>query len=372
VTQNADVGRSYAPAMRRSAVVVLAALAAVSAAGASPSASREAPAITPVRMAVPVWTFVRPAGKTKCAHGGKFGFWARLASLERLVVFFEGGGGCWSYRTCVPGSSWYDPEVTSADDPRRFDGILAVDDARNPFRSWSMVFIPSCGGDVFIGGADHTYRDGGRRLLIHHRGWDNARAALAWAFRFVPSPRRVLVTGTSAGSVGSAFHAPAVIDRYRGADVVQLGDSLALLNGRPLRLTQWGWMDHLPVWMRAAPELQPGRFTMAAFLLRLTAHYPRNRFARFNFDRDLVQERYFADDPSGARALPRAAEEDGGGAAGPCAELPFLPGLWQRAHDRRHLALLLLPPGRLVARRLGRPLRRRSAGPVRRLPALVP
>jgi hypothetical protein len=283
--------------MRRSAVVVLAALAAVSAAGASPSASREAPAIRPVRVAVPVWTFVRPAGKTKCAHGGKFGFWARLASLERLIVFFEGGGGCWSYRTCVPGSSWYDPEVTSADDPRRFDGILAVDDARNPFRSWSMVFIPSCGGDVFIGGADHTYRDGGRRLLIHHRGWDNARAALAWAFRYVPSPRRVLVTGTSAGSVGSAFHAPAVIERYRGADVVQLGDSLALLNGRPLRLTQWGWMDHLPVWMRAAPELQPGRFTMASFLLRLTAHYRENRFARFNFDRDFVQERYFADDP---------------------------------------------------------------------------
>jgi hypothetical protein len=283
--------------MRRSAVVLVAALAAASAAGATPHAPQKFPPIRPLRASVPVWTFVQTDGKTKCAHGGKFGFWARLASLERLVIFFEGGGGCWSYRTCVPGSTWYDPDVTAGDDPRRFHGILAVTDTRNAFRSWSMIFIPSCGGDVFVGSSDHVYRDGGRSLLIHHRGRDNARAALAWAFRHVPAPRRVLVTGSSAGSVGSAFHAPAVIDHYRGADVAQLGDSLALLNSTPLRLTTWRGLDNLPVWMRAAPALRPGRFTMAAFLLRLTGHYPRVRFARFNFDRDAVQERYFADDP---------------------------------------------------------------------------
>ena len=251
----------------------------------------------PARASAPVWTFVQPGGKTKCAHGGKFGFWARLASLERLIVFFEGGA-----RLLVPShvrarEPWYDPNVAATDDPRRYGGILALEDERNPFRSWSMVFVPSCGGDVFIGSADHTYRDGGRRLLIHHRGWDNGRAALAWAFRHVPAPGRVLVTGSSAGSVGSAFHAAAVIDRYRDADVAQLGDSLALLNSTPLRLTQWRGLEHVPPWMRAAPDVQPGRFTMAAFLLRLTAHYPRVRFARFNFDRDAVQERYFADEP---------------------------------------------------------------------------
>ena len=283
--------------MGRWAVLPVLALAAAAAAGATASAPRDAPAIRPARASVPVWTFVQPGGKTKCAHGDRFGFWARLASLQRLVVFFEGGGGCWSYSTCAPGSTWYDPDVTDADDPRRYAGILALEDERNPFRSWSMVFVPSCGGDVYIGSSDHVYRDGGRRLLIHHRGWDNARAALAWAFRHVPAPQRVLVTGSSAGSVGSAFHASAVIDRYRAADVAQLGDSLALLNSTPLRLTQWGWLQHLPAWMHAAPELQPGRFTMAAFLLRLTAHYPGVRFARFNFDRDVVQERYFADDP---------------------------------------------------------------------------
>ena len=162
------------------------------------------------------WQSIKPGGNTGCAHGGRFAFWARLADLTKLLVFFEGGGGCYSYSTCAPGSTWFDPVVNNSDSPARMLGIFDLADPRNPFRDWSAVVIPSCTGDVFIGSTDHTYRQGGKRILIRHRGWYNGEAALHWAFAHVRSPKRVLVAGSSAGSVGSAFHAPEVIEHYGG------------------------------------------------------------------------------------------------------------------------------------------------------------
>lgn len=252
------------------------------------------------------WQSVKPGGNTGCAHGGRFAFWARLADLTKLLVFFEGGGGCYSYSTCAPGSTWFDPAVDNSDSPGRMLGIFDLADPRNPFRDWSAVVIPSCTGDVFIGSTDHTYRQGRRHLLIRHRGWYNGEAALHWAFAHVRSPKRVLVAGSSAGSVGSAFHAPEVIEHYGGSHVSQLGDSLAFVFPHRLSLTEYHGLDHLPPWLRGDRRLRPGQFTMAGFLARLIAHYPRTTFARFNFRNDEVQERFYAADGGKAAAFPGA------------------------------------------------------------------
>lgn len=51
------------------------------------------------------WQQVHPGGGTLCGRGGPFAFWARLASPERLLVYFEGGGFCWDYRSCAPAAA---------------------------------------------------------------------------------------------------------------------------------------------------------------------------------------------------------------------------------------------------------------------------
>jgi hypothetical protein len=240
------------------------------------------------------WHFVHARGKTGCARGRPFGFWTRLLNLRRLLLYFEGGGGCFSYETCARGSHWFDPVVNRMDDPSRWPvGILDLGDPRNPFRDWSIVFIPSCTGDVFIGSTDHTYRRNRKAVTIRHRGWFNAEAAVHWAFRAVPHPDRVFVAGSSAGSVGSAFHAPEVIEHYRDARVAQLGDSLAFASQRPMRLTEWHGLEQVPDWMRSEPDVQPGRFRMVAFLTDLANHYRRVTFARFNYRSDRVQRLFY-------------------------------------------------------------------------------
>jgi Pectinacetylesterase len=239
---------------------------------------------------------VRPGGRTLCGHGGPFAFWARLADPERLLVYFEGGGFCWDYRSCAPGSSLFKDRVTDKEDPARHGaGILDFADHRNPFRGWSALYVPSCTGDLHAGASTRTYRSAdGRTATVHHRGHVNATAALDWIFERVPRPNQVMVAGCSAGSVGSILHAPATIERYRDARVAQLGDSLGYLLSEPGDLRPWQSLARLPAGIPALRALGPGQLTSARLYHAVALSYPRGTFAQVNFRQDAVQRAYFA------------------------------------------------------------------------------
>jgi hypothetical protein len=99
----------------------------------------------------------------------------------------------------------------------------------------------------------------------------------------------VLVTGCSAGSVGSAFHVPAVLERWPRARVTQVGDSLAFLFHRPVNLSAWGAHERFPAFFRIGNR----RFTMVEYLTALARRYPKRTFARFNHAGDDVQEAFY-------------------------------------------------------------------------------
>jgi dienelactone hydrolase len=249
------------------------------------------------------WRRIAPGGKTRCARGGQYAFWLRRGDPKKLVVFFQGGGGCFDQRSCALGSTWFDDRVDGRDDPVYAGGLLDANNPQNPFRDWSVAFLPSCTGDVHTG--TRVVRYG--RLRVQQKGFLNARAALARVYREFPSPDTVFVTGCSAGSVGSAFHADAIIKRYRGARVTQLGDSLAFLFHRPINLTAWGTHAVFPPFFRIGNR----RWTMVEFLTRLTKAHPKVTFARFNHASDDVQERFYAAlgaPPAGFEPRLRAAE----------------------------------------------------------------
>lgn len=241
------------------------------------------------------WTKVEPGGDTRCAHDTPFAYWVRPGSVAKLLIYFEGGGGCWDAQTCARGSTFYDPDVGADEDPGRRSGILDLDHADNPFQGYHAVYIPSCNGDIYWGNSVQDYpKEDGSSLRIFHRGFVNASAALAWAYENVPQPESVFVTGCSAGSVGSRVHTPYIIENYAEARVTQLGDSLAFVFGRPVRLDDYNAYTTMPDWIKDLARLgREDGFLMAEYDTIIANHYPEHIFSQYNTAVDNVQVRFY-------------------------------------------------------------------------------
>jgi hypothetical protein len=243
------------------------------------------------------WTKVEPGGDSRCAHDSDFAYYVKPGTVNKLLLYFEGGGGCWDASSCGPGSTLYDPDVGPDEDPARRDGIFELDQPDNPFRDYYAVYIPSCNGDVHWGNTVQDYpTDVGDALTIYHRGFVNAAAALDWAYRNITDPESIFVTGCSAGSVGSRVHVPYVIEQYPDARVTQLGDSLAFVFGRPVNIgTETGYESYntFPDWIPALDALKAGPLLMADYDIVIANYYSDYTFAQYNTEMDNVQVRFY-------------------------------------------------------------------------------
>ncbi|MEZ5250734.1 MAG: pectin acetylesterase-family hydrolase [Ilumatobacteraceae bacterium] len=118
----------------------------------------------------------------------------READPERVLLFFQGGGACFSAETCA-----FDADLPADHRrrrrPVRATGVFGLDDERNPFRDHS-VFVPYCTGDVHLGDAP--------RPTTATAWWCSCRepstvAAVAELVDRFPDATEVVVAGESAG-----------------------------------------------------------------------------------------------------------------------------------------------------------------------------
>jgi acetyl esterase/lipase len=155
------------------------------------------------------------------------------------LIYFQGGGACWSDATCNPKLGLYRPNLKEVD-PANERGIFDFANAENPFRDYFVVFVPYCTGDVHLGNRTAKYLP--EKPELHHSGFNNAMSALRWAFANVASPQSIFVAGSSAGAMASPFYAGRIADHYKRGRVVQLGDSAGGLGGPviPGIFDSWG------------------------------------------------------------------------------------------------------------------------------------
>lgn len=233
------------------------------------------------------WEKVDGGSGTGCATGTPYAFFVHRGAPDRLAIFLQGGGACWSAATCdVNGRPSYDPTVDTRDDPTNAPGILDLEREDNPIKGYTVVFVPYCTGDVHLGDQDVTY-DGG--LMIHHGGRANVEAGLAWAQANVPRPEIVFVMGASAGSLPSPVYAAEMARAYPAARIVQLGDAAgAYRGGRTLWV--WGAVQALkrdPLFKALGDSAGYLDLYSAA-----AAASPRIRFSQINSADDGVQLRF--------------------------------------------------------------------------------
>jgi len=239
------------------------------------------------------WTMVTPdaavpyQGETlepMCSDGSPWVFFTKRGSVNKLVMYYQGGGACWDYLTCGAVKPYKQTAGPNDDPSRATTGFADLNDPRNPFRDWNAVFVPYCTGDVHWGDATYVHELNGSQVTIQHKGFVNAQVAEKWAREHFVAPEQVFVTGSSAGAYGAIMHSVYLQEGvYPSTGFAVLGDGgngvitqEFLVND----LSKWGIEKHLPSWIPALgvpiDQLDPADLYSAPAL-----QYPRSRFATY-------------------------------------------------------------------------------------------
>lgn len=177
------------------------------------------------------WEVHTPGGETSCADGSDFKYYTREGNPDKLLVYFTGGGACWTGEQC---DTETDPTPyaynLSNNDPQNKKGIFNLSHPENPFNDYTMVYAPTCTGDVVLGDSVATYHyqveDGPEKTVtVHHKGYQNGRSVLNWVYENVDDPETVVVSGSSAGGLATPFYANIIANHYPEARVVGIGDA---------------------------------------------------------------------------------------------------------------------------------------------------
>ncbi len=247
------------------------------------------------------WQTLEPAGDTVCSDGSPFRFFAHPGDTAKLLVEFEGGGGCWSDLTCE--LDIYTRRITT--DPERsrqqgqLQGIYDRNNPDNPLRDFTHVYVPYCTGDLHWGNAVQDYVGSRGAYTVRHKGAVNAAAAVGWAYANVPAPRQLVVAGCSAGGYGAMLWAPHLMDHYPGANAVQLADSAAGVVPAGFfqtLLPAWNvasaWPNFIP--SLALDRLDPARLTLADVYSGVAGHFPLAGFSQYNTLQDTTQVFFYS------------------------------------------------------------------------------
>ena len=204
----------------------------------------------------PAWEQVVPGGDCQCADGSEFSFWVRQADPTKVVLYFQGGGACFSPESCAFTGGTYKPTTGLQDDPTGGAGVLDLADPRNPLAGYSFVFVPYCTGDVHIGDTTNVYSP---ELTVQHKGAVNAAAAVRLPGHHVPRRRAGRRHSARApGASRAPLYAGEVSDLLPDADIVVLADSsgaypdVAGMNA--LIGSVWGTVNAIPPWPENAGQ----------------------------------------------------------------------------------------------------------------------
>lgn len=168
---------------------------------------------------------------SKCGDGAtSFINLIEREGAEKLFVFLQGGGACWSKTTCGCLDRTQTCAGISTIYLRRppIDGVKAVwaDPSLGPIgEDFNVIEIPYCTGDAHTGSRLFNYGTAARPLLVHHWGYENVRLSLEEAKRRFPYPRDVVVLGVSAGGLGLIYNFSLIKKIYPHANLYLIADS---------------------------------------------------------------------------------------------------------------------------------------------------
>jgi hypothetical protein len=163
-----------------------------------------------------------------CMNGTPYHFFVKRGAVNKVLMYYQGGGACWEQLTCGVPVCDNSVNPTGSDNPNNAStGFADRTNPNNPFKDWNLVFVPYCSCDIHFGDAAQDYDNvtPGTPLHVEHRGYHNARVAEKWAREHFVNPEEVFVTGSSAGAYGAWFNAPLLHEMWPASKFSVLADA---------------------------------------------------------------------------------------------------------------------------------------------------
>lgn len=244
------------------------------------------------------WRNILPAGAPGCSQGTPYSFWAKQGDPRKLALILSGGGACWTGENCaLHGRKFYHAFAGLESDPTGLGGVFDTDNVENPLAEYTLIYIPTANGDVFLGDAAPVYDmpamnghpEG--KLPILHKGFDNAMLALEWMFGSYPQPRTVAVMGWSAGALATPLYTHLVARRYPDAQVTHFADgggAYHLAEKLAPLFRSWG-TDNVLKRVEGFEDVPIDGLTIEDLYIRAAELHPEIVFHQYNERHDAVQ-----------------------------------------------------------------------------------
>jgi Pectinacetylesterase len=276
-------------------MMIAPALAPIACAGSDPS-YQGVPRDQPPLSAPPnTWTWI-DVPDSRCDDGSPTGFAVNPKDTSDLFIFFEGGGACWDYLTCVAvqtatkgpvgAAEW---AVRAANLPAQFDRTRGS----NPFRDATMIYIPYCTGDLHAGDNVAVYSSV-TTVSYYHKGRPDTVSFLSRVASTWRDPDRVVVSGSSAGGYGAELTYDLARKTFPQSRMYLIDDAGPLLEGdavpaaeRTAWISAWnigGLIDDMCVGCRD---------DFSRLNSVLTNRYPNDRMALLSSLQDVTIRTYF-------------------------------------------------------------------------------
>jgi hypothetical protein len=223
-----------------------------------------------------------------CIFGTPYHFFARRGSVNKLVMYYQGGGACWEQVTCGVATCDTSVNPDGGDNPNNFSsGFVDPDNPENPFRDWHAVFVSYCSCDVHYGDAAQDYANANPASPLHveHRGFQNAKVVEKWAREHFVTPDAVFVTGSSAGSYGALFHGPGLHDAWPAAQIHVLGDAgngVITTEFLQNEFQNWNFVANLPPDIPGVVESIEEGTGMVGYIDAVSRAFPRTTWANYS------------------------------------------------------------------------------------------
>jgi len=248
---------------------------------------------------------LKPACSNCPTTNPTYSFFIRKGTVNKVVIFFQGGGACWDPVNCLQDLT-YNPMVfenvvssqlciynpANGSNPQVNQGIFNFTNTNNPFKDWYVVYLPYCTGDLFWGANDYPYPTGPQSSwTIQHHGFVNFQAVLKWVKDNFLLPEEIFVAGSSAGGYGAIMDYPYIRDAFPLTFVYVLGDAANGVTGDDFNSKANAvWNIQFPKWILGNDI---STLTIEDIYTNIAAEYPLMKLAQYNTAYDGTQSYFY-------------------------------------------------------------------------------